>query len=134
MTDSKRHNSSWEIVDKLDVLLRIDCSSLLNYVLGIHYHTILQSRPPYSTLTRPLGNAKSLKNVRHAKSILDGSDGSASRLVEELVDGSNANAIHQHGDSLADGLDRAGLRTLLEEAEFELCEGNTEGILELRTC
>ena len=80
---------------------------------------------------RYLGGTNSLQDVGNTEGVLDGADSTTRGLVEELVDGSDTEAILQHGDSLADGLDNTGLSTLIEEAKAVLGEGETEGILEL---
>lgn len=90
-----------------------------------------QMIPSYALVYSCLLKAKSLQDVRNTEGILQRGDGTDRSVVEELVDGRDTKALLEHGDCLADGLDRAGRGTLVNEAEEELSEGDTKGILEL---
>lgn len=78
-----------------------------------------------------LCKAKSLLNIGDTEGLLDGGDGTVGVLVEELVDGSDTEAVLQHGNSLTNGLDGAGFSTLIKEAKAVLGESDTKGVLEL---
>lgn len=107
---------------------------LVKLCTGYSFSRHLPTPFPYPIFVSTLGNAKGLEDVGNTNGVLDGGDGTTGSVVEELVDLSDASAIHQHGNSHTDGLDGTGLSTLIEETKFELGEGDTEGVLELGTC
>lgn len=92
---------------------------------------MLHPRLAHDCLLNAPGQTERLFNVRHAQGALQRGHGSAGGAVQERVDLREADALEEHGNGFAYGLDGAGPGTALGEAEELLGKGRAEGVLEL---
>lgn len=90
-----------------------------------------QPRLAHDCLLNAPGQMERLFNVRHPQGALQRRHGSAGGAVQERVDLREADALEEHGNGFAYGLDGAGPGTALGEAEELLGKGRAERILEL---